>query len=145
MYFCTGAHTIGSAHCNSFSDRFRQDPSGHLTLIDSSSLDKSYADQLMSRCPVGANPSITVTVDPATSVSFDNQYYNNLVSHKGLFQSDSALFSDSRTKTIVEQFARDQQIFFNSWGESFLKLTSIGVKGDGEGEIRLSCSKLNNK
>ncbi|XP_031373853.1 peroxidase 18-like isoform X3 [Punica granatum] len=138
----SGAHTIGSAHCSSFSDRFRQDSTGKLTPIDTS-LDRSFAKELIDRCPVAANPSITVSNDPQTSSSFDNQYFRNLIAHRGLFQSDSVLFSDSRTRRLVEDFANDQESFFASWTQSFMKLTSIGVKGDGKGEIRQSCSAVN--
>lgn len=137
-----GAHTIGSAHCSAFSDRFQEDSKGKFTLIDSS-LDSMYADELMKKCPAGANASITVNNDPETSSTFDNQYYQNLIAHKGLFQSDSILLEDERTRKQVEEYANDQERFFESWGQSFLKLTSIGVKTGEAGEIRQSCSVIN--
>ena len=84
-----------------------------------------------------------VNNDPETSFVFDNQYYKNLLIRKGLFQSDSVLFDDNRTRKQVESFANDQFSFFESWSQSFLKLTSIGVKTDDEGEIRASCSSTN--
>ncbi|KAK6237080.1 hypothetical protein SCA6_012417 [Theobroma cacao] len=135
----SGAHTIGLAHCNAFSDRFRQDSKGKLTLIDTS-LDSTYAEELMKKCPAGASTSTTVSNDPETSLAFDNQYYTNLLAHRGLFQSDSVLVKDGRTRKQVEAFANDQESFIRSWGESFLKLTTIEVKTDDEGEIRQSCS-----
>lgn len=137
-----GAHTIGSAHCSAFSDRFLQNSKGKLTLIDTS-LDKSYANELMQKCPASANPSITVNNDPETSLTFDNQYYMNLLSHKGLFQSDSTLVDDDRTRSSVEEFAGDQDSFFRNWGQSFLKLSVVGVKTGDDGEIRRSCSVIN--
>lgn len=97
----------------------------------------------MKQCPADASPSKTVENDPETSFVFDNRYYQNLLAHKGLFQSDSVLFADSRTKGKVESFADDQSSFFDSWSQSFLKLTSIGAKTDEEGEIRTSCSSTN--
>ncbi|XP_022138749.1 peroxidase 46 [Momordica charantia] len=138
----SGAHTIGTAHCSAFSDRFRRGPNGQLTLIDSS-LDGAYADQLIRHCPAGASSSATVDNDPATALVFDNQYYKNILSHRGLFQSDSVLMSDGRTRVQVESLAKDQTGFFESWAESFLKLSSIGIKSGDEGDIRLSCSVNN--
>ncbi|XP_022977062.1 peroxidase 46 [Cucurbita maxima] len=138
----SGAHTIGTAHCNAFSDRFRRDPNGRMSLVDAS-LDGSYANELMRRCSAGAASAVTVENDPATAAVFDNQYYRNILSHKGLFQSDSVLISDGRTRARVESFAEDQIGFFESWAQSFLKLSSIGVKSGDEGEIRLSCSSNN--
>ncbi|KAJ8751716.1 hypothetical protein K2173_025887 [Erythroxylum novogranatense] len=138
----SGAHTIGLAHCSSFSGRFQEDSKGKRSLVDSS-LDSIYANELMKKCPHGASPSITVNNDPETSATFDNQYYRNLINHKGLFQSDSILLADDRTRKQVEDFANDQQLFFQSWSQSFLKLTILGVKTDELGEIRKSCSVNN--
>ncbi|TYH61287.1 hypothetical protein ES332_D07G041100v1 [Gossypium tomentosum] len=138
----SGAHTIGVAHCNAFSDRFQMDSKGNLSLIDTS-LDNTYAKELMKKCPSGSSASKTVNNDPETSFAFDNQYYINLLGHKGLFQSDSVLVEDERTSARVEAFANDQETFFQSWRDSFLKLTTIGVKTDDEGEIRQSCSFAN--
>ncbi|KAJ9702787.1 hypothetical protein PVL29_004496 [Vitis rotundifolia] len=142
LVILSGAHTIGSAHCSAFSDRFQADSKGKLTSIDAS-LDKAYANELRKKCPAGVSSSVTVNNDPETSFSFDNQYYRNLMAHKGLFQSDSVLFNDKRTKKMVEDLANDQNSFFERWGQSFLKLTIIGVKSDDEGEIRQSCEVAN--
>ncbi|TKY58058.1 Peroxidase 46 [Spatholobus suberectus] len=142
LVILSGAHTIGTAHCSSFRDRFQQDSKGKLTLIDKT-LDSSYADELMKECPLSASPSVQVSNDPETSMVFDNQYYRNLLTNKGLFRSDSALLSDNRTRKLVEDLANDQEFFFQSWGQSFLKLTSIGAKTGDEGEIRRSCASTN--
>ncbi|GKU87407.1 hypothetical protein SLEP1_g1805 [Rubroshorea leprosula] len=142
LVILSGAHTIGLAHCSAFSDRFQVDSKGKLTLIDTT-LDRNYADELMKKCPVDASTSTTVDNDPETSFTFDNQYYRNLLSHKGLFQSDSVLVEDGRTREQVKAFASDQDSFFQNWGQSFLKLTSIGVKTGDEGEIRQSCQTPN--
>ncbi|CAI0438590.1 unnamed protein product [Linum tenue] len=142
----SGAHTIGSAHCGAFSDRFESDSKGKLKLVDSASLDPNYASDLIKKCPAGGdtNPKVTVANDPQTANLFDNQYYRNLVARRGLFQSDSVLVDDERTRRIVEEMAGDQERFFEAWSESFVKLAGIGVKtGEGEGEIRASCSAVN--
>ncbi|KAL9680135.1 hypothetical protein QQ045_018013 [Rhodiola kirilowii] len=141
LYFA-GAHTIGSAHCSAFSDRFTTQPNGKLTLVDSS-LDPSFAAELARQCPARATPTTTVSNDPLTSATFDNQYFVNLLARRGLFQTDSILVQDQRTLRQVEDFANDQGLFFRSWAESFVKLSSVGVKGEREGEIRRVCSFVN--
>ncbi|KAL7159572.1 hypothetical protein ABFS83_01G036600 [Erythranthe nasuta] len=139
----SGAHTIGRSHCGSFNDRFKVDSNGNLTLIDLS-LDRQYATQLMKMCPNNNNNDrVTVNNDPASPLQFDNSYFKILLAHKGLFQSDSALLNDERTKNRVVEFANSQDSFFERWSSSFLKLSSVGVKTDGEGEIRQSCSMSN--
>ncbi|XP_009802575.1 peroxidase 46-like [Nicotiana tabacum] len=142
LVILSGAHTIGSAHCNAFSDRFQVDSKGNVSLIDTS-LDREYAAELTKQCPAGANPSITVKNDPQTPQLFDNQYYKDLSAHKGLFQSDSVLFSDGRTRKRVMDFADDQNIFFQGWSQSFVRLADLGIKSGDEGEIRGSCSVTN--
>ncbi|KAL8536911.1 hypothetical protein ACS0TY_012190 [Phlomoides rotata] len=136
----SGAHTIGKSHCNSFNDRFKLDSNGNLTFVDSS-LDKQYAVQLTKACL--SDSSITVDNDPGTPLQFDNMYYKILLEHKGLFQSDSALLNDVRTRNRVIEFANNQDSFFDSWAVSFLKLSSIEVKTEDEGEIRRACSLPN--
>ncbi|CAN8284185.1 unnamed protein product [Cochlearia groenlandica] len=139
----SGAHTIGSAHCNTFNSRFKRDPSGNFELIDAS-LDNSYAQTLMNKCSSSNDPTtMVVNNDPETSSTFDNQYYKNLMAHKGLFQTDSALMEDERTRKIVEFLANDEESFFERWSESFVKMSVIGVRVGQDGEIRHSCSAAN--
>ncbi|KAI4316424.1 hypothetical protein L6164_024404 [Bauhinia variegata] len=142
LVILSGGHTIGKSHCSSFRDRFQEDSNGRLTIIDKS-LDRDYANELIKECSAGPIQTVTVNNDPETAMLFDNQYYSNLVSHKGLFQSDSALFSDERSRKLVQDLANDQDLFFQNWGQSFLKLTGIGAKTDDQGEIRRSCAATN--
>ncbi|XP_054797424.1 peroxidase 46-like [Prosopis cineraria] len=142
LVILSGAHTIGSAHCSSFRGRFQEDSKGRLRLVDND-LDSSYANELMKECGANANPSVTVNNDPETSMVFDNQYYRNLLARKGLFQSDSVLLRDNQTRKLVEDLANDQDLFFEKWSQSYLKLTTVGVKTDEEGEIRRSCGATN--
>ncbi|GAB2211571.1 hypothetical protein Drorol1_Dr00024890 [Drosera rotundifolia] len=134
----SGAHTIGSAHCNAFSDRIKTNSKGNLTFVDPS-LDHNNAANLTKRC--AAEASTSINNDPIASSLFDNQYYKNLMLHKGLFQSDYVLFDDPRTKNLVVLLVNDQSTFFEKWGDSFLKVTSVGVKIGDQGEIRQSCSR----
>ncbi|KAK9682910.1 hypothetical protein RND81_10G106000 [Saponaria officinalis] len=136
----SGAHTIGRAHCNAFDDRFKINSKGNLTFVDPT-LDKAYALRLAKTCSRSA--SAIVNLDPQTPFLFDAQYYNNLKAHRGLFQSDSILFKDQRTKTLVETFASDVDRFYDGWCQSFTKLSCIGVKTDGQGEVRRTCSRIN--
>lgn len=113
-------------------------------MVDSS-LDRQYAVQLTKMCRTGSSDVITVDNDPSTPFRFDSQYYKVVLEHKGLFQSDSALINDERTRKKVVEFANSQDSFFESWAASFLKLSEIGIKTGDEGEIRLSCSMPNNR
>ncbi|WOL19678.1 hypothetical protein Cni_G28480 [Canna indica] len=138
----SGAHTIGSSHCNAFSERFTQDSNGNL-VPDDTLMEKDFAMQLAKKCPASASAATTVANDLSTPALFDNQYYINVLANKGLLHSDSVLIADNRTRSKVEEFAQSQDAFFTSWEASFLRLSTIGVKTDDEGEIRFACASVN--
>ena len=78
----SGAHTIGTSHCAVFSNRIYNftakedmDPS----------LDKSYAQQLKTKCKPGDSGKTVVEMDPGSFRTFDNNYYVNLKKRRGLF------------------------------------------------------------
>ncbi|XP_042418222.1 peroxidase 18-like [Zingiber officinale] len=137
----SGAHTIGSSHCNTFSERFKQDSDGSLVPIDST-MDQGYAKQVAEQCSTRTGTA-AVDNDASTPELFDNQYFVNLLANQGLLHSDSVLVNDSRTKGKVEEFGRSQDAFFASWAQSFAKLSTTGVKTGDEGEIRFSCQSVN--
>ena len=113
---------------------------GNLTFVDPI-LNKGYALHLAKKCSRGA--SGIVNIDPKTPLYFDQEYYNNLRVHKGLFHTDSILFADQRTKNLVEILSSDINRFVNGWTQSFVKLSGVGVKTGNQGEIRQFCSRVN--
>ncbi|KAL2932252.1 Peroxidase 18 [Bienertia sinuspersici] len=130
---------ILSAHCTTFSDRFQVSTKGNLTSVDSL-LDKDYASRLAKKCATSAKA--TVNIGSHNSLLIRHQYYNNLIAKRGLFQTDSILLDDQRTRNLVEQLASDSNDFYDGWSESFLKLSSIGVKTEAEGDVRQICSRI---
>ncbi|CAL9748183.1 unnamed protein product [Musa acuminata subsp. burmannicoides] len=138
----SGAHTVGSSHCDAFSERFKQSSNGTMVPVDTS-LEKGYAKQLAETCRPGASATTMVDNDPSTPSLFDNQYYVNLLANRGLLHSDSVLVTDARTRSTVKAFSESQDAFFMSWAESFVKLSIIDVKTGDDGEIRFSCSSVN--
>ncbi|XP_074579390.1 peroxidase 18-like [Curcuma longa] len=141
LVILSGAHTIGSSHCDTFSERFRQSSNGSWVPIDTT-MDEGYAKQVAKRCSIGTSAA-TFDNDASTPMLFDNQYYINLLANQSLLHSDSVLVGDSRTRSKVEEFARSQDAFFTSWAESFSKLSTAGVKTGDEGEIRFACQSVN--
>lgn len=138
--FCAAAHTLGFSHCNRFANRIynfsRQNP------IDPT-LDKGYAQQLQSMCPKNVDPTIAINMDPTTPRTFDNVYFQNLQQGKGLFTSDQVLFTDSRSKSLVNTFASNPQAFQNAFIAAITKLGRVGVKTGTNGNIRRDCGAFN--
>ncbi|KAA3464171.1 peroxidase 55-like [Gossypium australe] len=115
MIALSGAHTLGFSHCNRFSNRLYSSSS---PVVDPS-LDPNYAQQLMQACPQNVDPSIAINMDPETPRTFDNVYYQNLVSGKGLFTSDEVLFSDPASQPTGRCTSGSKLICNSPLGQKF--------------------------
>lgn len=138
----SGAHTIGVAHCSSFSNRLYnftgvgdQDPA----------LDSEYAANLKARKCLSLNDNTTIVeMDPGSFRTFDLSYYSLLLKRRGLFQSDSALTTNSATLSFVNQLLQGPlQNFFGEFANSMEKMGRVNVKTGTTGEIRKHCAFVN--
>jgi peroxidase len=134
MVTLSGAHTIGIAHCSSFSDRLTS---------NSSDMDPSLKSTLQKECRSDSGSDNTVVQDNKTPDTLDNKYYKNVLSHEVLFTSDAALMMATDTSDAVRANAMDT----NKWEEKFkaamVRMGAIEVKTIANGEIRRSCRVLN--
>ncbi|XP_065860132.1 peroxidase 24-like [Euphorbia lathyris] len=136
----SGAHTLGVAHCATFSTTRLYEFSPNVQTDPS--LDSRYANFLKTQCPNPANPSTTVEMDPRSSLSFDNNYFDILLQRKGLFTSDATLLTDPESAKIVNRLRRNNA-FFNEFALSMKKMGSIQVLTGDDGEIRKNCRRVN--
>ncbi|KAK9097398.1 hypothetical protein Sjap_022895 [Stephania japonica] len=140
MIALSGAHTIGFSHCNRFSKRIYKFSKTHQ--IDPT-LNPTYATQLRQMCPINVDPTIAINMDPTTPRTFDNAYYKNLQKGMGLFSSDQILFTDLRSKNVVNLFAANNTAFQQAFVTAITKLGRVGVKTGKQGEIRRDCTAVN--
>jgi peroxidase len=130
----SGGHTIGIGHCSSFE--------GRLYPTQDATMDKTFAKDLKQVCPaIGFNA--TTVLDIRSPNKFDNKYYVDLMNRQGLFTSDQDLYTDSRTKDIVKSFAVDEELFFEQFVKSMIKMGQLSVLTGSKGEIRADCSVRN--
>ncbi|KAL6652454.1 hypothetical protein ACP70R_011379 [Stipagrostis hirtigluma subsp. patula] len=139
----SGGHTIGSAHCNTFGERFRV-ANGSMTPVDGS-MNTDYANELIRACSANGTVSAGTAVDcdSGSAAAFDNRYFGNLLEGRGLLRTDAVLVQNATTRAKVAEFAQSQDSFFASWADSFARLTSLGVKTAADGEVRRTCSSVN--
>ncbi|GMY13067.1 peroxidase 55-like isoform X3 [Fagus crenata] len=140
MIALSGAHTLGFSHCSRFANRLYSFSSS--SLVDPS-LNSDYAKQLEAACPQNVDPSIAIDMDPVTPRTFDNVYYQNLVSGKGLFTSDQVLYTDPASQSTVVDFANSPGDFNGAFITAMRKLGRVGVKTGNNGEIRRDCTAFN--
>lgn len=130
----SGAHTIGVAHCTSFTQR--------LYPTQDTNMDKTYASNLKGICP-NANTTATTNMDLRSPNVFDNKYYVDLMNRQGLLLSDQDLYTDKRTRAIVTSFAVNQTLFFEKFINVMVKMGQMEVLTGTQGEIRKKCSVRN--
>ncbi|CAO2208351.1 unnamed protein product [Urochloa humidicola] len=136
-----GSHTIGDSRCTSFRQRlYNQTGNG----LPDFTLDASYAASLRPRCPRSGGDQNLFFLDPVTPFKFDNQYYKNILAHRGLLASDEVLLTGSpATAGLVKLYAADQGVFFQHFAQSMVKMGNISPLTGAEGEIRKHCRRVN--
>lgn len=141
-----GAHTIGRAQCLSIQDRL-YNFSG--TEQPDPTLDHGYLATLRQRCPASDDDGTALNdLDPATPDTFDNSYYDNIQSNRGLLRSDQAMLSAPEegaesTAPIVRRFAHSQTKFFQSFATAMIKMGNISPLTGSKGEVRKDCRVVN--
>ncbi|KAL8215580.1 hypothetical protein R6Q57_022417 [Mikania cordata] len=130
----SGAHTIGVAHCPSFTQR--------LYPTQDTTMDKTFANTLKSVCPT-ADTNATTFLDLRSPNVFDNKYFVDLMNKQGVITSDQDLYTDKRTRTVVTSFAVNQTLFFEKFVDVMVKMGQMEVLTGTQGEIRNTCSKQN--
>ncbi|KAI5077491.1 hypothetical protein GOP47_0007315 [Adiantum capillus-veneris] len=137
----SGAHTIGQARCVNFRTRLYNEDGTK----KNSTLSIAYLQQLQSNCPSNGSDDNLAPLDLRTATRFDNCYFNNLVSQKGLLDSDQVLFSsnDSSTTPIVQKYAQSGRGFFANFPSSMISMGNISPLTGTSGQIRTKCHAIN--
>ncbi|KAL1321899.1 cationic peroxidase 1-like isoform X2 [Arachis ipaensis] len=128
-----GAHTIGEARCVTFRQR----------IYNESNIDSSYATSLQANCPSVGDDSNLSPIDTTTPTTFDNAYFKNLQSQKGLFHSDQQLFNGGSTDSQVTSYGSDAQSFATDFANAMLKMGNLSPLTGTTGQIRTNCAKIN--
>ncbi|XP_052187697.1 peroxidase P7-like [Diospyros lotus] len=135
MVALSGSHTIGQARCTTFRAR----------IYNETNIDSSFAKTRQGSCPstAGSGDNNLAPLDLQTPAAFDNNYYKNLVSRKGLLHSDQQLFNGGSTDSIVRQYSSSPSTFTADFAAAMIKMGDISPLTGSKGEIRKNCRKLN--
>lgn len=134
MVILSGAHTIGSSHCSSFSSRLSQSGT---TAGQDPTMDPAYVAQLARQCPQGGDP--LVPMDAVSPNAFDEGFFKGVMANRGLLSSDQALLGDKNTAVQVVTYANDPATFQNDFAAAMVKMGSVGVLTGSSGKIRANC------
>jgi len=128
-----GAHTVGRAQCKNFRPRIYND----------TDIDATYAASLRASCPAqagGASDGALEPLDGSTPDAFDNAYFGNLLSQRGLLHSDQALFGGGgATDGLVSNYASSADQWGSDFAAAMVKMGTVGVLTGASGKIRANC------
>ncbi|BBN05899.1 peroxidase [Marchantia polymorpha subsp. ruderalis] len=139
MVILSGAHTLGRGRCVKVWDRL-YNFTGVPDLTDPS-MDPTFADDLKVKCPKD-NTGTFIMMDTTDGV-FDNVYYQDVGSKRGLFESDSALLENPIGSNLVTSISTNQSSFFDAFALSMVKMGKIDLKLGTQGEVRRKCAVTN--
>ncbi|RZC82515.1 hypothetical protein C5167_045312 [Papaver somniferum] len=132
MVILSGSHSIGQARCTTFRSRIHNE----------TNIDAPFATSLKTSCPTSGNDNNLSPLD-ATPIIFDNTYYKNLVSKKGLLHSDQELFNSGSTDAQVTTYSNVNPTFLTDFAVAMVKMGNLSPLTGSNGEIRTNCRKLN--
>lgn len=140
----SGAHAIGFAKCSTFSNRlFNFNGTG----APDATVDTTLLSDLQRLCPTNGDGNTLAPLDRNSVDLFDNHYFNNLINNKGLLGSDQVLYSSetaaTTTKSLVERYSNDMNLFFVDFVNSMIKMGNISPLTGSAGEIRKNCRVVN--
>jgi len=133
MTALSGAHTIGQARCTTFRTR----------IYNESNINAAFTSSLKANCPSTGSDNNLSPLDLLTSTTFDNKYYRNLKSQKGLLHSDQQLFNGGSTDSQVTTYSTNQKTFNTDFGAAMVNMGNISPLTGTSGQIRKNCRKPN--
>lgn len=133
MVALSGSHTIGQARCTIFRSR----------IYNETNIDSSFATSLKARCPSTGSDNNLSPLDVTSPTSFDNAYFKNLLSQKGLLHSDQQLFSGGSTDAQVNAYSSNLQSFRADFANGMVKMGNLSPLTGSNGQIRTNCRRVN--
>lgn len=82
-------------------------------------------------------------IDVTTPIVFDNAYFRNLRSQRGLFHSDQELFNGGSTDAQVNTYAANRTTFLTDFANAMVKMGNLSPLTGTNGQIRRNCRRTN--
>lgn len=133
MTVLSGSHTIGQARCTTFRTRIYND----------TNINGPFAARLRGICPTSGRDNVLAPLDLQTPNRFDNRYYQNLLTQRGLLHSDQELFNGGSQDALVRRYSSDNGLFSSDFAAAMVKMSAISPLTGTDGEIRTNCRRVN--
>ncbi|XP_059463136.1 cationic peroxidase 1-like [Corylus avellana] len=134
MVALSGSHSIGQARCIAFRTR----------AYNETNIDATYKTSLQSQCPSTGGDDNLSPLDVTTPNTFDNAYFTNLKSNKGLLHSDQQLFTTGgSTNAQVNTYSANSATFRTDFANAMIKMGNLSPLTGTSGQIRKNCRTIN--
>ncbi|KAL3753472.1 hypothetical protein ACJRO7_000817 [Eucalyptus globulus] len=133
MVALSGSHTIGQARCTSFRTR----------LYNENDINATFATSLNANCPSSGGDNNLSPLDTTSPTYFDNAYFKNLQTQKGLLHSDQQLFSGGSTDAQVNTYSSNSATFVTDFANAMVTMGNLSPLTGSSGQIRKNCRKVN--
>ncbi|KAL1549077.1 NAD(+) salvage pathway protein [Salvia divinorum] len=133
MVALSGSHTIGQARCTTFRNR----------IYNEANINATFATTTRANCPRSGGDNTLSPLDVVTPAAFNNDYYKNLISLKGLLHSDQQLFNNGSTDAQVRAYSTNSASFSNDFAAAMVKMTNLSPLTGTNGQIRRNCRRTN--
>ncbi|XP_059462744.1 cationic peroxidase 1-like [Corylus avellana] len=134
MVALSGSHSIGQARCITFRTR----------AYNETNIDATYKTSLQSQCPSTGGDDNLSPLDVTTPNTFDNAYFTNLISNKGLLHSDQQLFTTGgSTNAQVNTYSANSATFGTDFANAMIKMGNLSPLTGTSGQIRKNCRTIN--
>ncbi|GAB4824870.1 hypothetical protein Ancab_007738 [Ancistrocladus abbreviatus] len=133
MTALSGAHTIGQARCLTFRTHIYND----------TNINSAFANNLKATCPFSGGDDNLAPIDLQTPNHFDNNYYQNLLTQRGVFHSDQELFNGGSQDALVRAYSNNIALFASDFAAAMVKMGNLSPLTGSNGEIRKNCRVIN--
>lgn len=113
-----------------------------IRIYNEKNIDPAFAASLKQDCPRAGGEDNLASLDTTGDV-FDNNYFKNLVSMKGLLHSDQQLFNNGSTDSQVNAYSLDSAAFFADLADAMVKMGNLCPLTGTDGQVRTNCRKVN--
>ncbi|KAL3830247.1 hypothetical protein ACJIZ3_019049 [Penstemon smallii] len=129
----SGSHTIGQARCTTFRNR----------IYNEANINASFATTTRARCPRTGGDNNLSPLDIVSPIAFNNDYFGNLLTLRGLLHSDQQLFNNGSTDAQVRAYSTNSAAFFNDFASAMIKMSNLSPLTGTNGQIRRNCRRTN--
>ncbi|KAK4396048.1 Cationic peroxidase 1 [Sesamum angolense] len=112
-------------------------------IYNEANINASFAASVRANCPQSGGDNNLSPLDVASPNVFNNDYFRNLLSLRGLLHSDQQLFNNGSTDAQVRAYSTNSAAFFNDFASAMVKMSNLSPLTGTNGQIRRNCRRTN--